>query len=285
MSIADCPPIDSMFINLKEGTQLMHIYHTFLDNKYTRWYTSIIENRKTNSFTGYGENHHIIPKCCGGDNSKNNIVRLSAREHFICHLLLTKMVDDMHIKRKLTYALNRMTSSNKYTPRTYPSRYYTLARQKHAEMMTGENNYMYGKSHSEEARQKMSIAAKNQERLEATEETRRRISESLSGKQKTTDHRKSISVAMKDNEKICGENNHMHGKKHSTKTIQKMSKKKQASNNPMYGKNHSEESRKKISEGKKVPQKRIICQHCGKDGGASNMKRYHMENCKSINPS
>jgi hypothetical protein len=66
----------------------------YLDNKYTKWYYSIITNasiRKEN--LGYVEKHHIIPRSLGGSKtSKNNIVCLTPKEHFICHLLLTKMV-------------------------------------------------------------------------------------------------------------------------------------------------------------------------------------------------
>ena len=37
----------------------------------------------------YYENHHILPKCLNGDNKKENLVLLTAREHYICHKLLT----------------------------------------------------------------------------------------------------------------------------------------------------------------------------------------------------
>ena len=61
----------------------------YLENKYTRWYYAIIiaaqsQNRKKNNGVYY-ENHHILPKSLGGDNSKDNLVNLTAREHFICH--------------------------------------------------------------------------------------------------------------------------------------------------------------------------------------------------------
>jgi hypothetical protein len=36
----------------------------------------------------YFEQHHIIPKCLGGSNKKVNLVLLTAREPFVCHLLL-----------------------------------------------------------------------------------------------------------------------------------------------------------------------------------------------------
>lgn len=65
----------------------------FINNKYTTTYFAIINNAKNRTnLVGYTENHHIIPKSLGGTNDKTNLVKLSAREHFICHKLLTKMV-------------------------------------------------------------------------------------------------------------------------------------------------------------------------------------------------
>ena len=49
-----------------------------------------IERKETN---GYYEVHHILPRSLGGNDDKNNLVKLSAREHFICHLLLVKMYE------------------------------------------------------------------------------------------------------------------------------------------------------------------------------------------------
>jgi hypothetical protein len=40
---------------------------------------------------GYTENHHIIPRCVGGSDDAQNLVSLSAREHFIAHRLLVKI--------------------------------------------------------------------------------------------------------------------------------------------------------------------------------------------------
>lgn len=107
----------------------------FLDNKYTRWYYNIIDHRKKNIFEGYTENHHIIPSCMGGSNSKDNLVSLSAKEHFICHLLLTKMIDDSKLKGKLIYALKRMLYENKNHKRylTKNSRTYQYIRERVSE--------------------------------------------------------------------------------------------------------------------------------------------------------
>lgn len=58
---------------------------------YYKIYNSIIENRKNNSYNGYTETHHILPRCLGGSDEADNLVKLSAKEHYICHLLLTRM--------------------------------------------------------------------------------------------------------------------------------------------------------------------------------------------------
>ena len=81
----------------------------YLDNKYTITYNNIVNRAKSRVLVGYGENHHIIPKSLGGSNDKNNLVKLTAREHFICHLLLTKMVIGK-AKRSMTFAVWSLTN-------------------------------------------------------------------------------------------------------------------------------------------------------------------------------
>lgn len=63
----------------------------YLSNKYTFWYNNIIHRGKNRVKEGYMEKHHIVPKSLGGTNTKDNLVYLTAKEHYICHLLLTKM--------------------------------------------------------------------------------------------------------------------------------------------------------------------------------------------------
>jgi hypothetical protein len=77
----------------------------FIDSKYTRWYYNIVTNAKSRILNEYSEKHHVIPKSCGGSNSKNNLVVLTAKEHFICHLLLTKAVSKIY-RSKMIYAFH-----------------------------------------------------------------------------------------------------------------------------------------------------------------------------------
>jgi len=69
----------------------MNIY---IQNKYTNWYYNIINVAKAREVTGkYMEEHHIIPRSLGGSDDKENLVLLTAREHYVVHHLLTKMLN------------------------------------------------------------------------------------------------------------------------------------------------------------------------------------------------
>ena len=63
----------------------------FVHNKYRKLYMQIITRAiERDPPEGYTEKHHILPRSIGGDNSPENLVVLTAREHFICHYLLPK---------------------------------------------------------------------------------------------------------------------------------------------------------------------------------------------------
>jgi 5-methylcytosine-specific restriction endonuclease McrA len=84
---------------------------------YLKHYNQLCSTRKQLTRTKkdgvYYERHHIVPKSLGGNNDKDNLVLLTAREHYIAHLLLY-----YHYKtiggeafRKMSYALVSMASN------------------------------------------------------------------------------------------------------------------------------------------------------------------------------
>jgi hypothetical protein len=122
---------------------------------YQKLYNQIIENRKQNPLPNneYGEVHHVIPKSLGGDNEKENLVKLSAREHFICHYLLTKMYENDTISLyKMTCAFLMMKCSNREQQRYFNSKLYERLRTEHAKYLSetkkgtglGKENSQYG---------------------------------------------------------------------------------------------------------------------------------------------
>ena len=110
---------------------------------------------------GYHERHHIIPKCMNGSNSKDNLIDLYAREHFIAHKLLAEEKPQNY---QLKYAYWNMCQctgrdgQDKYIPTPEE---YEEARIFCHEAMSGENHPMYGKHHTQESREKMSISKKD----------------------------------------------------------------------------------------------------------------------------
>jgi hypothetical protein len=60
---------------------------------YSRIYSEFIADRRSKEHTlvGYTEKHHIVPRSLGGDNSQENLIKLSAEDHVRAHLLLAKI--------------------------------------------------------------------------------------------------------------------------------------------------------------------------------------------------
>jgi len=165
---------------------------------YEKIYQQLIDRAITRTLNGYKERHHIVPKCMGGDNSKLNLVDLTAREHFIAHKLLCEIYPNTD---KLQYALWMMTNKPQ----------------------SGNQQRLYTITNREYDRIKLLIS-KTRKSFTHSEETKKKISQSGKGKipwnkglSQSDDTRQKISIANKGN--IA----HNKGKKHSDVTRQKMS--------------------------------------------------------------
>ena len=143
----------------------------YLQNKYTRIYFLIIERAKSRTLDSYTESHHIIPKSLGGNDSENNLVNLTSKEHFIVHRLLTKMTEG-EAKRKMCYAMKIMTT-NRHAKRYVPtSRTFEYVREQARQAQIGVPLSVARKNKIREAR-KLQIT---------TEETRIKMSIARIGK-------------------------------------------------------------------------------------------------------
>jgi len=137
----------------------------YIPNKYSNIYFSIVnksfsENRSRKDNRIY-EQHHIIPKSCGGSNEQSNLVLLTPKEHYICHRLLPKMVKSKLHYEKMVYALWALINGNGRAERYSPSGkiYQKIKEEQSAirsERMKGSGNHFFGKTHSEELRKRFS---------------------------------------------------------------------------------------------------------------------------------
>lgn len=213
---------------------------------------ALFENRQKGQ-GAYYERHHIKPRSLGGSNKKENLVLLTAREHYVCHRLLVEIYPN---NKGLIFGLHSMTTMLKHKKykRDYhiTSREYEENRKNISKFMIGENNCMntrkgvnhhnYGKKFpfSEEKKKLYSEMFKGEKNprygVIMSQETKDKISNALKGK-------------------YVGENN---------------------SN---FGRKYSEESKRNISDSL-VKLEPIACPYCDfSSRSRSNMQRYHFDNC------
>ncbi len=128
------------------------------------WYNSIIDKARNQDRSkkdgNYYEYHHIIPKSFGGNNKKENLILLTAREHYICHLLLTKMCTEKHNKIKMCFGFYCMRMKTKIQKNRYNSKLYEYHRMSLSKYMIGKDNPNYGNKWSNEQKQHLSNVRK-----------------------------------------------------------------------------------------------------------------------------
>jgi len=236
----------------------------YLTNKYSGWYHNIINYAKTRQLLTGFEKHHIIPKSLGGTNRMQNIVKLTPREHFICHLLLTKMTQGID-KAKMVNAALRL--SNDHKGRCVNSRLYEMIKRERSKYLSenscGSDNHFFGKKHSEESKKKMS------------------------------DARKKWSYTEEHIARFKGRTSPMKGKTHSDKTRKKLSeagklrkqslesREKTSATLLALNLTRSKETREKMRQAKLgISHPRKTCEYCGKEITVAMFTRWHGENCK-----
>jgi hypothetical protein len=117
---------------------------------YQKIYNDLIEKRKEFPYIdGYSEKHHILPRSLGGSDDKDNLVQLSAKEHYIAHLLLCKIYENdkskfyKMVKAFVMMSTTRAENCNGY----FNSNTYQLYREEFSKAMsetqTGIGNSQY----------------------------------------------------------------------------------------------------------------------------------------------
>lgn len=131
---------------------------------------------------GYVEQHHILPKTLGGSDDRSNLVFLTAREHFLAHMLLAKIHGGnlwLPVVR-----MKRFKDGSKAN-----SRLYEIGRIANAKEVSKR---LKGTKLTEEHKQKISDSGRGAKR---SDETKQRISAALKDKPKSEQHKRSLSKA------------------------------------------------------------------------------------------
>lgn len=140
----------------------------FCNNKYLHWYEKLTSTLQT---SGYVEKHHIVPKSIIPNNT---LVALTARQHYIAHLLLIKCVNPKY-RKKMLYAITAMKMRTAKDIK-FNSRIFEKLK---IEANIARSIVLKGRTHSEEARAK--IKAKRALQT-ISEETKLKMSASRKGR-------------------------------------------------------------------------------------------------------
>lgn len=217
--------------------------------KHLEEYNRIIEERKSNPLPDnvYGENHHIVPKsiCPLLVKSKDNIIRLTAQEHFLAHYhLWLAYRDELKEKkwaRKMCYAFSRMKLQlTKCEDISAMSKLYEEVRlafsKVHSETLKGHRPWSRGKPAWNKGKK-------------ASDETRKKLSMSHKGQKSWNKGKRGI-YSEETRKKMAqfGERNPNFGKKRSEETRRKISE-------ANKGRVFTEEHRRKLSEARKRKKK------------------------------
>lgn len=256
---------------------------------YIRIYNDLVErgqlrqvnkNRKIlKEELGYVERHHIIPRCLNGGDNKENLVYLTAEEHFIAHQLLIKIHPEIY---DLVHAVAIMCVDGQNGERVN-NKMFGWIKKKNIEACSkrsaGINNPFYGKKHAQETIERMS--GENNPMFGKCGVLNPFFGKTHTDEFKKRKSRELVGVARWDEQDKEKFRQHMVGEL-----------------NPNFGRNFSEEHRRKLSESHKgisasdkckqvaskthkgVPKLVVKCPYCNKSGGKNIMNRWHFDNCR-----
>lgn len=247
-------------------------------NKYNKWYKNITDNARGRVLKTYTEKHHVIPKSLGGVDNYENLVYLTAREHFICHWLLTKIYTgkDYH---KMLNALRMMRAENvnqqryktKITARVYENLKVEWS-ELQSKRYSGVGNPMFGEKfhRSEDGKRRQANRISGDKNGAKQIRARKKISESKLGKKRPPFSKEWLEKLAESNR---GENNAMFGRTHRDESKRKMSEK-------AKGRKQSAETiAKKAAKLRGQKREKKYCPHCERMIAVGWYNR-HGDNCK-----
>ena len=208
---------------------------------YFQRYVRMMEYRILHPAVGkYTERHHIRPRWMNGSNKKWNVAYLSSREHLIVHRILWKALRSKESCRAYNLMLSVVPARN--------TKEVAALRERHAELMIGASNPMYGCRRPDLAERNRLTVRRGKENplygIPLSDATKEKISKAKRGQGL--------------------------GRK---KPVQ--SERMRGAGNPLFGKRNERFSAFLKAVGAIVS----ICPHCGRKGKGRVMKRWHFERC------
>lgn len=245
-------------------------------------YEDLIKHRKGNIPDGYVEIHHIIPKCLGGGDESENLVKLSARDHFIAHLLLAKMFPFtglVHAAFKMA-CINQANGTVKIHSKLYEYLRTVHAKRVSTDKVAARKKSLAtkGKKQSPEHVKARTEARKNNAEITGwhSEEAKLNISKAKSGKSVNKGKKPSAEAIEKRKETMRRNNSWEWTEERRAAASIKMKEVALTSKPSVY----TEQGKQSLKEN---ATRQVTCPHCGKQGAMMVMPRWHFDNCKFKN--
>lgn len=243
-------------------------------NKYEKWYKNITETAQNRITTAYTERHHILPKSLGGTDTATNLTDLTAREHFLCHWLLTKVYPDGEEHWKMINAFRMMRAENTKQKRystKITARVYANLKEEYSILQSirvkGENNPNFGKYWTQ--KQKDSHSEKIKGRIQPIKEKEKQII-SMTGRKRAP-----FNSEWKENLS----QNHKSKKPGFDGTLSESTKQKMREK--ATGRTQTEETIKKKADAVRgLKREKLLCPHCQQSVAVNGYARWHGDNCK-----
>lgn len=267
--------MESFNINLLQNyfTGFENINHHYL-NRYIN-FTLYYKYKNRNLNQNY-ELHHILPRSIFPEyeRDKNNLIRLKPREHFIFHLILTRIFNNKN--RELLCAFNTMNVTKNPRYNSTKNKWYEKERSEWRKIQ-GKYNKEYWKNNPDlnKIRNEKHSSTLRAASKEYWNEIIKKRNETLKGKSKEE--------KLRTNQlKREASNKYWEIIKNDPSKMEDIKKRRsyQAKN---YWSNLPEERKKEIILKNSMSQKNkplITCPHCGfQSNSIGNMKKYHFEKC------
>lgn len=152
-------------------------------------YLKFIDSLKGQTVNGYCEVHHIVPKSLGGTDDKDNLIKLTARQHYVAHWILARALGGS--AARAFFMMSNFGRYGKVNSKTYDiarAEYSKLA----SEQMQGRTMPPVSDATREKQRQAKLGRKLSPEHIEkvrqastgrvVSEETKRKVSEAKKGK-------------------------------------------------------------------------------------------------------
>jgi len=159
-----------------------------VNQHYYSRYQRFIDSLKSQAVDGYTEVHHIVPVSMGGSNDKNNLIALTARQHYVAHWMLARALGGS--AARAFFMMSNFGRYGKVNSATYEIARKEYAQQVSIQLKAKPNVPVFTPEHREKLRQ-----AKLGRKLSA--EHRANVGKARIGCKLSTEHKMKISNTKK----------------------------------------------------------------------------------------